>query len=168
MLLYKPMYIISCWMDEDRHENVTVAIALPAGITKKEDTKVRVLDDQSSLRVDVRMPDMLANIDLLHSFWNRGGRNPYPSYHPKITGFHEFFEKMRNREEDAVFSTALIKLPILVQKKLVDVKRFGSTTGGSILYVDLEGVTKSEYKVSNGDDFVFLDDFSPPKKKKMV
>ena len=83
-LIFKPMIGISSWEDEVRHQNVSVAIAMPAGITKKDDTKIRVLDDQSTLRVDVRMPDMLFNVQKLHSYWNRTGVTTLPMYHPKI------------------------------------------------------------------------------------
>ena len=63
---------------------------------------------------------------------------------------------MRKHEDEILFSTAVIKLPIMIQQKVLAVHRFGTVTGGSILYVDLEGINKSEYKVDNGDEFVCI------------
>ena len=85
---------------------------------------------------------------------------PLPAYHPKILAHHDFFSRLRKREDEILFSTAVIKLPIMVQQKILAVHRFGTVTGGSILYVDLEGINKSEYKADNGDKFVLLDDLS--------
>jgi hypothetical protein len=169
-LLFKPQASIGLWKDEAMHEFVSVAIAMPAGLTKNDDTKVRVLDDQSTLRVDVRMPDMLSNVGLLHSFWNRPGSGlvPLPPYHPKIVAHHDFFSSLRKREGDTLFSTALIKLPVMVQKSVMSVHRFGSTAGGSILYVDLEGINKGGSKTNNGGDFVLLEDLTPPKSSKLL
>ena len=166
-LIFKPMISISLWEDEARHQNVSVAIAMPAGITKKEDTKISVLDDQSTLKVEVRIPEMLSNVHKLHSYWNRGGMTTLPLYHPKIKGHEDFFANLRKREADSLFSIALIKLPVLVQKNIVGTYRYGGVEG-SILYVDLEGVNKSEYKVDDSEDFVLLDTYTPDKPTKIV
>jgi hypothetical protein len=63
---------------------------------------------------------------------------------------------LRKHEDEILFSTAVIKLPIMIQQKNLAVHRFGTLTGGSILYVDLEGINKNEYKVDNGDEFVCI------------
>jgi hypothetical protein len=165
-LIFKPQVLIALWKDENMHDFVSVAIATPAGLTKKDDTKVRILDDLSSMRLDARMPHLLSDVTALHSFWSRPGMTPLPSYHPKILAHHDFFAALRTREEDALFSTAVIKLPIQVQKKILAVHRFGTVTGGSILYVDLEGINKSEYRADDGDEFIMLEDFSEAKKPK--
>ena len=158
-LIFKPMVSISLWKDEARHQNVSVAFAMPASITKKEDSKVSVLDDQSTLKVDVRIPEMLSNVDKLHSYWNRGGMTTLPLYRLKIKGHKDFFANLRKREADTLFGTTHIKLPVLVQKNTAWTYRYGGVEG-SILYVDLEGVNKNEYKVDDGEDFVLLDSYS--------
>jgi hypothetical protein len=127
---------------------------------KKDDTKVCVLDDLCHLCVDAKMPDLLSNVTALHRYWSRPGMTPLPDYHPKILAHHDFFSRLRKREDEILFSTAVIKLPIMVQQKILAVHRFGTVTGGSILYVDLEGINKSKYKADNGDEFVLLDDLS--------
>jgi hypothetical protein len=75
---------------------------------------------------------------------------------------------LKTREDDILYSTAIIVLPMEVQKKVLGVARYGSATGGSILYVDLEGVNKSEYKVDDGDEFVLLDDCYRETKKSPI
>lgn len=157
-LLFKPQASIALWKNNTLHEFVSVAIAMPDGLTHKDDTKVLVTEDQNTLRVDVRMPDMLSNVEMLHSFWNRpnSGLVPLPPYQPKIVAHDEFFASLRKTEGGTLFSTAFIKLPVMVQKKIKSVYRFGSATGGSILYVDLESVNTSGYKANNGNDFVML------------
>jgi hypothetical protein len=159
-LTFKPQVSIAFWKDENMHEFVSVAIATPAGLTKKDDTKVCVLDDLCHLRVDAKMPDLLSDVTALHRYWSRPGMTPLPAYHPKILAHHDFFSRLRKREDEILFSTAVIKLPIMVQQKILAVHRFGTVTGGSILYVDLEGINKSEYKADNGDEFILLDDLS--------
>jgi hypothetical protein len=163
-LIFKPQISIAQWKDENMHDFVSVAIAIPAGLTKKEDTKVRVLDDLSRIRLDARMPQLLSDVKALHSYWSRPGMTPLPAYHPKILAHQDFFASLRSREGDILYSTAVIQLPIQVQKKILAVHRFGTVTGGSIVYIDLEGVNKSEYKDDDGDDFILLDD-SPKEKK---
>lgn len=163
-LTFKPQVSIALWKDENLHDFVSVAIAIPAGLTKRDDTKVSILDDICHMRVDAKMPDMLSDVTLLHSFWDRPGMTPLPAYHPKILAHHDFFARLRKREDEILYSTAVIKLPIMVQQKMLAVHRFGTVTGGTILYVDLEGINKSEYKADNGDEFVLLDDVTPCKR----
>ena len=167
-LVFKPQVSIALWKDENLHDFVSVAIAIPAGLTKKDDTKVSILDDLSHLRLDAKMPDLLSNVTALHSYWSRPGMTPLPAYHPKILAHHDFFAKLRKREDEILFSTAIIKLPIMVQQKIMAVHRFGTVSGGSILYVDLEAINKSEYKADNGDEFVMLDDLLAPSKHKSM
>jgi hypothetical protein len=94
---------------------------------------------------------------------------PRPAYHPtKVLSHHDFFVSLKTQEEDILYSTAIIKFPISVQKNILAVHCLGTVTGGSILNVDFEGVNKSEYKADNGNEFVMLNDVAPVKKQKAI
>lgn len=165
-LVFKPQVSISLWQDDARQEFVSVAIAMPAGITERNDTKVRVLDDLTSIRVDIGIPPILGNPIELHRYWEKIGKPLAPDC-PRIKGHQDFQASIKNREVDKIYSTAVICLPIQVQKKILKIYRYGTWKLGSVLYIDLEGSSKSEYKLDDGDEFVMLD-ITPIKKCKTL
>ena len=88
-LTSKPQVSIALWKDENMYEFISVAFVTLAGLTKKDDTKVCVLDDFCHLHVlDAKMPDLLSDVTALHRYWSRPGMMPLPAYHPKILAHH--------------------------------------------------------------------------------
>jgi hypothetical protein len=69
-LTFKPQVSIALWKDENMHEFISVAIVTLAGLTKKDDTKVCVLDDLCHLlHADAKMPDLLSDVTALHRYY---------------------------------------------------------------------------------------------------
>lgn len=153
---WMPIYCISQWKNGQMENMVTVAIILPSGVTKKEDSKVKVSDDLCELQVTVKWPSMLSNVAALHKFWNRKDENTLPSWHPKIVGFHDYFAGLREKEDEDLYATASIVLPLQVQKNIVDIHHFGDENGARIIYVELRGMENSSYKSTTDSDFIIL------------
>lgn len=157
MLQWRPQIAMSVWKNAQLHYMVTVAIPLTGGVDIDNDCKVYVSDDGNELIVSEKMVKMLGNIDLMHEHWRNKNPNAFPSNHPKIMGFHEYFSAIRKRENDDIFTTATIKLPFPVQKTIVDTHKLGNKTGVQMLYVDLRAVDYSDYKAASKSELVMVD-----------
>ena len=100
---------------------------------------------------------MLTNVNIMHQHWTKKNPNAYLPSNPKIMGFHKFFVSMRKREDDELFTTAIIPLPFPVQKTIVDMHRLGNGSGARLLYVDLRAMIYSDYKVAAKSELVMID-----------
>jgi hypothetical protein len=72
-------------------------------------------------------------------------------------GFHKFFSTIRKREDDELFTTAIIPLPFPVQTTIVDMHKLGNDKGARLLYVDLKAMACSEYKSAPKNELIFID-----------
>ncbi len=79
-------------------------------------------------------------------------------YHPKFLGFEHALREKRERNSDAVKSTAFIPLPFPVQTHLDAKYNLGWARNSSrVVYVDLKAFVES-YAVGNDqDDFEILE-----------
>ena len=103
------------------------------------------------------MIDMMTDVDLMHKQWHKKNANAYLPSNPKIMGFHKFFASMRKKEDDELFTTAIIPLPFPVQKTIVDMHRLGNGSGARLLYVDLCAMIYSDYKVAAKSELDMID-----------
>jgi hypothetical protein len=117
-----------------------LVVPITGGVDIDSDIKMHVSDDGKELIVKEKMVKMLSDVDLMHDHWKSKNPNAFPSNHPKIMGFHEYFSAIRKRENEDIFTTATIKLPFPVQKTIVDTHKLGNKTGVRMLYVDLRAV----------------------------
>jgi hypothetical protein len=157
LLTWKPHYAMSQWVNHQLHDMVTVVVSLTGGVDIEEECKVFVSDNNNDLVVQERMIKMLTDVDLMHSHWNRKNPNAYPPTNPKIMGFHKFFSTIRKREDDELFTTAIIPLPFPVQTTIVDMHKLGNDKGARLLYVDLKAMACSEYKSAPKNELIFID-----------
>lgn len=154
-----PLYSISMWTGGEMDKYVTIALLLPSGITKREDSQVRVSDNLVEMVVRVKWPSIMSNVALLHAFYGMGDKGlALPAYHPKIVGFNNFFLNLRDRESDPLYSEATIPLPMKVQKTPVEFRRIGDSSGARVLYVTLRAVEMAAYKGIDDSDFVIIND----------
>ena len=156
-LQWKPQYAMSLWVNDQLHDMVTVAVSLTGGVDINGDCKVYVSDNNNDLVVSEKMVDMLADVDLMHKHWRKKNANAYLPSNPKIMGFHKFFSTIRQREDDEIFTTAIIPLPFPVQKTIVNVHKLGNEKGARIIYVDLRAMIYSDYKVAAKSELVMID-----------
>jgi hypothetical protein len=103
------------------------------------------------------MIDMLSNVDLMHKHWRKQDVNAYPPSNPKIMGFHHYFSSIRKREDDDIYTTAIIPLPFPVQKTIVNVTKLGNDKGTRMLYVELRAMIYNDYKAAAKSELVMID-----------
>ena len=152
-LQWKPQYAMSEWVNEQLHDMVTVVISLTGGVDIDKECKVFVSDNNNDLVVSEKMISMLADVNLMHKPWTnkKKGDAGFHSNDPKITGFHRYFSTIRKKEDDDIYTTAIIPLPFPVQKTIVSLHKLGNKGGARVLYVDLRAMNYDEYKsISNG------------------
>ena len=135
-------------MNKQLHNMVTVVISLTGGVDIDKECKVYVSDNNYDLVVSEKMISMLADVNLMHKPWTnkKKGDAGLPSNDPKITGFYIYFSTIRKKEDDDIYTTAIIPLPFPVQKTIVNLHRLGSNSGARVLYVDLQAMNYDEYK----------------------
>ena len=147
-----PIYSMSEWSEDDMQQKLSVCILLPSGCISKNQSIVSVSEDLKELIVEVFCPDFFLNVSDIHSKLERLASN-----HPKIVGFHKFFQLFRTKNTDPVIAKAKIPLSFEVQKNILAVKRFGDKQGTRLIYVDLLASVTSDYKDIDCDDFLVIE-----------
>jgi hypothetical protein len=148
---------MSVWVSDQLHDMVTVAISLTGGVNINDGCKVFVSDNNNDLIVSEKMIDMLADVDLMHKHWRENDPKAFPSSHATIMGFHKFFSGIRKREDDDIYTTAIIPLPFQVQKTIVMMQKMGHKDGARVLYVVLRAVEYNDYKAPAKSELVMID-----------
>lgn len=156
-LQWKPQVAMSMWVNDQLHNMVTVAIGLTAGVDIEKDVKVYVSDNKNELIVSEKMIKMVSDVDSMHKHWRNKDPNAYPPSCSKIMGFHSYFSGLRKRENDDLFTTAIIKLPFPVQKTVVSLHQLGDKSGARLLYVDLRAVDYNDYRAVAKSSLVMID-----------
>ena len=148
---FMPIYSLSEWCEDDVQQKLSVCVLLPSGCTDKNQSVVSVGENLQELIVEVSCPHFFLNVFDIHS-----KSESLQSNHPKLIGFHKFFQKFRIKNTDPVIAKAIISLPFEVQKNLNSVKRFGDKAGCRLIYVELLATKTSDYKDVDCDDFVLM------------
>ena len=88
--------------------------------------KVHVSANSCDLVVKEKMVDILSDVDLLYKHWRSKDVHAFPPSSPTIMGFHRYFFTIRKREDEDIFTTAIIPLPFPVQKSMVSIYKLGN------------------------------------------
>lgn len=153
--VFTPIHAMSVWQNNECQKIVSIPILLPSGVSEKSQSKVSVSEDGNQLEVEIVWPLMLSNVSFLHEFWNHVTET-IPDSHPKIVGFHSFFQDMRKKDSDPIFSIGKIELPFSVNKSITSIKRIGDKSGTRIIYVELTALENADYLDKDTDDFCIL------------
>ena len=152
---FTPICAMSIWQNNECQKIVSVPILLPSGVSEKSQSKVSMSEDGNQLEVEIVWPLMLSNVNFLHEFWNISGI-VIPDSHPKIVGFHSFFQDMRKKDSDPIFSVGKINLPFTVNKSITTIKRIGDKAGTRIICAELTALEVADYLDKDTDDFCIL------------
>lgn len=130
-------------------------VLLPSGVSDKHQSKVFVSEDGTKLHVEIVWPVMLSDVSLLHKFWN-DNTVAIPDSHPKIVGFHSYFQDLRKKDSNPIFSFGKIELPFPVCKSATSIKRIGDKSGARVICIELTALENANYLDKDADDFCIM------------
>lgn len=126
---------------------VSVVILVPSGISK---FSFKVVDNGSRLQFTATWPAVLRNARSLHRKWiNAQNNSAIRDYHPRVIGYQEAVNCIKEEIGDNMESSAYISLPIVVLSEIRSSHFLGFETCGSrIYYIDLTASTNNQEVVA--------------------
>jgi len=154
-LQWKPQIAMSVWVSEQLHDMVTVAISLTGGVNINDGCKVFVSDNNNDLIVSEKMIDMLEDMNLIHKHGHERTQKPLLLCMQQLWDFtSSFLVSERGKEDDDIYTTAIIPLPFQVQKTIIMMQKMGHKDGARVLYVVLRAVEFNDNKAPAKSELV--------------
>ena len=160
--VFKPIYILGSWENEDEEMRVSVAILMPSGTMEKAgDHDLKVIDNGFSLEVSVAWPRAMTDISYLHKTWIDSDGSGSLKTHPRVLSFRPFLRRLRRNGSEKIMSSYKTSLPCQVKTDLSMTRKYRSylkwdLTTERVLYVTMEA-PDTNYAVPEACDPVFLE-----------
>ena len=130
---------------------VSVAVILYSGLQGKLTSKETASERNDKLEVEITWPAILPGAEELRKFWSKH-EIAISDDHSKIAGFYNFFQKIRKKGADPVFSYGEIELPFPVNETM-KIERVGGVSGSRVTHLELTALENSDHLNQDEDDF---------------
>lgn len=143
---WHPLHVVFVSKDYNQSilvDIVSVVILVPSGIKQ---FSFKVIDDGHKLSFTATWPDVLCNAKMLHKRWVDGKHGTaIQEYHPRIIGYQEAVNELKNSAGSSLESTTYISLPMPVLPKIRESHFLGyEGCHSQVYYIDLTACTNDQ------------------------